>query len=184
MVAAFYICLFIFIQHIKSKRSSDSESIDVDFLYSIMLNICSLWGGAICFGRPYLPVTIYSLGIFVIIILSQNHLELAKWIEKLSVILSVLSLIFEHFLFAFKYWIKHNLVCFKFFFFLIRKNICLKLLMIKEQLLNIFLQKVFVSGHYHHTISLCLLCALLSLFLLLCVCANVLKCDLYLLFTK
>jgi len=61
-----------------------------------------------CFGRPYLPVTIYSLGIIVMISLSYKYDELTEWIEKLSAILSVLSLNLEYFLFAFQYWIKKH----------------------------------------------------------------------------
>ncbi len=92
MVAAFYICMFICVQHLKRKKPSDSQSTHVDFLYSIILNICSLWRGAMCFGRPYLPVSICSLGINIIAILCISHPELAEWIAKLSVILSPRSI--------------------------------------------------------------------------------------------
>ncbi len=107
-VVGFYICLFIFIRHLKSeKRSSNSsKSIDVKFVHSIVLNVCSLWGGAMCFGRPYLPVTIYSLGIIIITIPFRGRSEFSEWIEKLCTILSVLSLVLEYFIYAFKYWIK------------------------------------------------------------------------------
>jgi hypothetical protein len=66
MVFGFYICLYIFAQHLKSEKRSpnDNKPVDINFLYSIVLNMCSLWGGAMCFGKPFLPVCVYTCGIF------------------------------------------------------------------------------------------------------------------------
>jgi hypothetical protein len=74
-------------------------------MYSILLNICSLWGGAICFGKPFFPASVYSFGIFLIAVAYRKDCELVEWIEKLFVILSVFSLVIEYFFYAIQYWI-------------------------------------------------------------------------------
>jgi hypothetical protein len=74
-------------------------------MYSIMLNICSLLGGVICLGKPFLPVSVYSFGIFTIAVAYRNDCELVEWVEKLFVILSVFCLVIAYFFLAIQYWI-------------------------------------------------------------------------------
>jgi hypothetical protein len=61
-------------------------------------------GGAICFGKPFFPASVYSFGIFIIAVAYRNDCELVEWVEKLFVILSVFSLVIEYFFFA-KVWV-------------------------------------------------------------------------------
>ena len=108
MVVAFYICLYIFVQHLKSEKRSPNgnKSNRINFLHSIVLNVCSLWGGVICFGKTFLPANVYTCSIVLIAVICRECRESAQWVEKLFIILSVFSLSCEYLLLSFQDWIR------------------------------------------------------------------------------
>ena len=80
MVISFYICLFIFVKNLKNvKRSSKiNEPIDMSFLYAILLNTCSFWGGIIGFGKPVLPGIVYFGGLLSMVIICRTDHQLTE----------------------------------------------------------------------------------------------------------
>ncbi len=97
MVSGFYIYLYIFVQHLKSEKRSlhDNKSIDINFLYSIVLNMCSLWWGAICFGNPCLPVSVYTCDIFLMVVIWSINVSSKYGVYKIRAFNEIPVLIFK-----------------------------------------------------------------------------------------
>jgi hypothetical protein len=111
MVLASGIGLFILFEHLKGEKKAQDykTSVNKNFVYSILLNLCALWGGAICFGKPYSPAIVYLAGIvFILILVVRGYPELVEWLERLFVILSIFSLAGEYFYCAVQHWIRTN----------------------------------------------------------------------------
>jgi hypothetical protein len=103
--------IFILFKHtndLKNKSKLKPESLDNNFLISIILNICATFGGAIGFGGPYCPAIIYFIGIVVIACAHPLLVGYVEWTEKFFVILSILSISIEYFYFCIKKYIKTN----------------------------------------------------------------------------
>jgi hypothetical protein len=74
MVGASSIGLLVLIRHIKGikqRKDFKKQTINIDFLFSIMLNLIMSWGGIIGFGRPFSPGCVYLGGLFVVIVLGK-----------------------------------------------------------------------------------------------------------------
>jgi hypothetical protein len=93
---------------LKNKSKLKPESLDKNFLFSITLNICATFGGAIGFGRPYFPAIIYLIGIVAMGCAHRLLVGYVEWTEKFLVIFSILSISIEYFYFCIKKYIKTN----------------------------------------------------------------------------
>jgi hypothetical protein len=111
MVWASFIGLLVLIRYIKGiKQIKDfkKQTINIDFLFSIMLNLIMSWGWIIDFGRPYSPGFVYLIGVFVAGLVGVSLPGLIEWMEKLAVILSMLSLASEYFIIGIQHWRRTN----------------------------------------------------------------------------
>jgi hypothetical protein len=111
MVGSCFGGLLMLIKHIKDIKTIQDltkRTADVDFLLSIILNLFVSWGGFIGFGRPYSPACVYTLGLFIGGVIGVSLPGLFQWIEKLVMILSMLSLIIEYFCISIRYWRRTN----------------------------------------------------------------------------
>jgi hypothetical protein len=111
MILGSLLVIFILFRHIndlKNKSKLKLESLDQNFLFSIILNICATFGGAIGFGRPYCPAIIYLIGVVFIACAHRLLVGYVEWVEKLFVILSILSLSIEYFYFCIQNNLKTN----------------------------------------------------------------------------
>jgi hypothetical protein len=86
MAVASFICLFILIQHLQTliKAQDYDKSIDKNFLYSILLNLCTLLVGAACFGKLYSPSFLYSFSLFIVAIVYGRRRALVEWMESIA----------------------------------------------------------------------------------------------------
>jgi len=67
-----------------------------------------MFAGGIGLGRPYLPIAVPFLGLLSIAFIGSEFPGLAEWLEKLSMILSVASLIGEYLYIGIWHWIQKN----------------------------------------------------------------------------
>jgi hypothetical protein len=100
MVGAGSIGLLVLIRHIKGiyqiKDFDKGTTNYIDLVISIMLNLILSCGGIIGFGRPYSPGFVYLVGVLIATIVGNILPGLFEWLEKLVLILSMISLITEY----------------------------------------------------------------------------------------
>ena len=104
MVGASFTGLLILIRHIKSIKQTKGLSEPMmnysDFVISIMLNSIISWGDVLGFGRPYAPGFVYRVGAVSGGIVGKSLPRWFEWLEKLVMVLSMISLTSEYFF----YW--------------------------------------------------------------------------------
>jgi hypothetical protein len=111
MVLVLFIGLLGLIVHAKDfTKIRDSQERPTDERYPIflLLNIAAMFAGGIGFGRPYLPIAVSFCGLLVIAFKGSKYVGFNDWLEKLFMVLSVISLIGEYIFIGISYWIKAN----------------------------------------------------------------------------
>ncbi len=94
MVWASFIGLLVLIRYIKGiKQIKDfkKQTINIDFLFSIMLNLIMSWGWIIEFGRPYSVIIICFIGLITLWAVYIKLPGLVDWTDRLFSLISALA---------------------------------------------------------------------------------------------
>jgi hypothetical protein len=96
------------IEDLKKIADYKKQLTDIRMPAFLLLNISTLFAGGIGFGRPFAAIIISFLGLIVMAVESRPFPGLVEWTEKLTVILSSMSVVAEYFIIGIKHWLKTN----------------------------------------------------------------------------